>query len=299
MAPVPNAPLLVYAGLGLDRAAHRRRDEAWLAERRRDARTRVVALCELKIPVQGTDDAPVLFAPSTAEFENGLPDEAIFLGERDGEPWFALDLGDRPPAAACRLVELRSVSLLLPAGEAGLLAYARALAHWHRRHRHCGVCGALTRSIQGGHARHCDACGSEHFPRTDPAVIVLVTHGEECLLARSPRFPPGMYSTLAGFVEPGESLEDTLRREVFEECGVEIEDPVYRSSQPWPFPQSLMLGFRATARTTRLVLDPDEIEDARWIRRCDLADPASRPVRLPNPDSIARYLIEEWLAEGG
>jgi NAD+ diphosphatase len=129
-------------------------------------------------------------------------------------------------------------------------------------------------------------------------VIVLVTHGDQCLLGRSPRFPPGMHSTLAGFVEPGESLEQTLYREVLEETGIEIDDMVYRGSQPWPFPQSLMLGFRARALTTRIVVDPDELEDARWFDRAELRDADRRPVRLPNPDSIARFLIEEWLAEG-
>lgn len=290
-------PPPIYADPGLDHAAHRRRDEAWLAARRRDPATRVLFLSGLKFPVLGAEDAPQLYAPSLAELDgDSLPPEAIFLGEDGGVAWFALDLGERPPLLG-RLVELRSVGLLLSAGEAGILAYARALAHWHRQHRHCSACGVATEAVQGGHVRRCPACGLQHFPRTDPAVIVLVTHGEACLLARSPRFPPGMYSTLAGFVEPGESLEATLRREVFEETGIEIDEPIYRASQPWPFPQSLMLGFRARARTTRLILDPEEIEDGRWFSRKELLDAARRPVRLPNRDSIARLLIEEWLAE--
>jgi NAD+ diphosphatase len=276
----PSASPEIYMLAGLDRAAHRRRDAAWLDARRRDDATRVVFLSELKVAVTGPEEAPYAYAPSLRELSQGLPEEAVFLGERDGAAWFALDLGDRPPPAG-QAMELRAVSLLLPAGEAAMLAHARALGHWHRSHRHCGWCGAATAAIHGGHARHCPGCGRDHFPRTDPAVIVLVTHGEECLLARSPRFPPGMYSTLAGFVEPGESLEQTLIREVQEEVGVEVERVVYRASQPWPFPQSLMLGFRAEARGTALRLDPEEIEDACW----------------PNRDSIARFLIEEWLAE--
>jgi NAD+ diphosphatase len=295
---VPAASLQVYTAAGLDRAAHRRRDAAWLDARRGDPATRVVFLSDLKVTIAGPAEAPHAHAPCLGELGASLPEEAVFLGERDGAAWFALDLGDRPPPTG-QPVELRTVSLLLPAGEAGMLAHARALGHWHRSHRHCGYCGAETAPIQGGHARRCPGCGRDHFPRTDPAVIVLVTSGEQCLLARSPRFPPGMYSTLAGFAEPGESLEQTLAREVLEEVGVEIEDAVYRGSQPWPFPQSLMLGFRARARTTALALDPEEIEDARWLDRAELLDEARRPVRLPNPDSIARFLIEEWLAETG
>ena len=293
----PSPPSQVYVAHGLDRCAHRRRDSDWLARARSDPATRVVCLCELMVPLQGPDDTPLLHAPTLAELGRELPTESIFLGEREGVAWFACELGDWVPSAG-RLVELRSIALLLPADDAAIAAYARALAHWHRGHRFCGHCGGATLPSQGGHARHCPSCGRDSFPRTDPAVIVLVTHGDQCLLGRSPRFPSGMYSTLAGFVEPGESLEQTLRREVFEEVGVILEDVVYRASQPWPFPQSLMLGFRATASTTVLTLDQEEIEDARWVARTELADPERRPVRLPNRDSIARFLIEEWLAEG-
>jgi NAD+ diphosphatase len=291
-----NNPPQVYVAQTLDRAAHRRRDADWLARARNDPATRVVLLSELLIPALGPEDAPALHAPALAELGAALPPESIFLGERDGVAWFACEVGDAMPVAG-RMVELRSISLLLPADDAATAAYARALAHWHRGHRFCGHCGGITEPVQAGHARHCPSCGRDSFPRTDPAVIVLVTHGDQCLLGRSPRFPPGMYSTLAGFVEPGESLEQTLRREVFEEVGVTLDEVAYRASQPWPFPQSLMLGFRATASTTTLMLDPEEIEDARWVGRAELAAPDRRPVRLPNRDSIARFLIEEWLAE--
>jgi NAD+ diphosphatase len=298
MPPTPILPPQAYAATGLDRVAHRRRDEAWLAVRRGDPLSRAVFLSELRVPIRGLAEVPQLHAPRVAELGGPLPADSMFLGEFQGAAWFAIDHGDRPVPDA-ELVELRTVSLLLPAGEAGLLAYARGLAHWHRGHRFCGWCGGATVASQGGHARHCPGCGRDSFPRTDPAVIVLVTHGDRCLLGRSPRFPPGMYSTLAGFVEPGESLEDTLRREVFEEVGVKIGGFVYRASQPWPFPQSLMLGFRATALRTELAIDRDEIEDAGWFDRAQLTDESRRPVRLPNPDSIARFLLEEWLAEPG
>jgi NAD+ diphosphatase len=231
-----------------------------------------------------------------------LPEEAIFLGEEDGIALFATDFGHA--AAPCgRFAEVRTVGALLPAKEAGWCAYARALAFWHSRHRYCGACGGATVSIQGGHIRRCQICDAQHFPRSDPAVIVLVTHrhpehGERCLLGRSTRFPAGLYSTLAGFVEPGESLEETVRREVYEESGVEVAEIQYRSSQPWPFPASLMLGFRATARDDALRIDPDELVDAGWYTRAQLIDPERRPIGLPNPDSIARHLIEDWLYEG-
>ena len=292
----PDAPLS-YSASELDRAAHRRKDAAWLAASRHDPASRLVTLSSLQIPVTGPEEAPSLLAPSVAELGAPIPEPAIFLGQQGGIAWWALDLdADVPPAS--RLVELRTVSQLLPAAEAATLACARGLVHWHRGHRFCGTCGSPTATVEAGHARRCATCAREHFPRTDPAVIVLVTDGEQCLLGRSPRFPPGMYSTLAGFVEPGESLEDTLRREVREETGIELAAVRYRASQPWPFPQSLMLGFRARAASTAIRIDPEELEDARWFRRAELGDPARRPVRLPAQDSITRFLIDEWLAEG-
>jgi NAD+ diphosphatase len=246
-------------------------------------------------------DEPCAEILTVAELGQALPEDAIFLGEEEGIGLFAVDLG-RAAARRGRFAEVRAVGAWLPAREAGWCAYARGLAYWHSRHRFCGVCGGVTVAIQGGHVRRCQACDAQHFPRSDPAVIVLVTHdhsrlGARCLLGRAERFPAGMYSTLAGFVEPGESLEATVQREVFEEAGVELTDIVYRSSQPWPFPASLMLGFRARARSDQLRIDPNELVDAAWFTREQLADPERRPVKLPNPDSIARHLIEDWLSE--
>lgn len=280
--------------MALDRAADRRADEAWLARARAAAGTRVLRLAGLAVPVSEGEDGPRLALEPAAVLAGLPPERWIFLGLLGGQPLFArLDPGG--VAAPARFVELREVGALLPREEAGIAAYARALAHWHLRHRFCGACGTPTRVVQAGHVRNCGACGLEVFPRTDPAVIVLVEHQDHALLARSPRFPPGMYSTLAGFVEPGESLETALRREVFEETGVEVTEISYRSSQPWPFPQSLMIGFRARARERALRVDPNELEDARWLSRSELRAPESRAVQLPRPDSIARFLIEEWL----
>jgi NAD+ diphosphatase len=182
-----------------------------------------------------------------------------------------------------------------------LLAYARAMIYWERRHRFCGDCGHPTRSAEGGFVRTCTnaACGKSIFPRTDPAIIVLVQAGERCLLARQASWPPGRYSVIAGFVEPGESLEDAVKREVREETGIEVSEIYYQSSQPWPFPSSLMLGFVASAATTQFNLLDNELEHARWITRTELADEVrAGTLKLPPGLSISRRLIEAWFDAG-
>jgi NAD+ diphosphatase len=302
MPHLVNPPPHIYASRGFNRAAKRRIDAAWLAQKRADPSTRVLLMSKLELMIAEADDRPCAMLHTVAELGRPLPDEALYLGDDDACSLFAADLGLSPPGG--RYVELRMVGATLSAREAGFCAYARGLAFWHSRNRFCGVCGAPTASEQGGHVRRCTACDALHFPRSDPAVIVLVTHrdprhGERCLLGRSARFPPGLYSTLAGFVEPGESLEEAVRREVYEEAGLELFAIGYRSSQPWPFPSSLMLGFRARALRDDLAIDPDELLDAGWFTKAELRDPERRPVKLPNPDSIARHLIEDWLAEYG
>jgi NAD+ diphosphatase len=198
-----------------------------------------------------------------------------------------------------RFTDLRHVAPRLDRREGALLALARAMMFWHARHRYCGLCGSPTRSEEAGHMRRCTdpACNTMHFPRTDPAVIMLVTDGDRVLLGRNKNFPlPGMYSTLAGFVEPGESLEDAVAREVREETGVEVGAVHYHSSQPWPFPANIMLGFYAEARTTEITIDYGELEDARWFARDWLLTHTDDDAfRLPRLDSIARRLIEDWL----
>jgi NAD+ diphosphatase len=302
MPQLVNPPPHIYASRGFNRAAKRRIDAAWLAHKRADPSTRVLLMSKLELMIAETGDQPCAMLHTVAELGRPLPDEALYLGDDGDCSLFAADLGLSPEGG--RYVELRTVGATLSAREAGLCAYARGLAFWHSRNLHCGVCGAPSESEQGGHVRRCTACDALHFPRSDPAVIVLVTHrdprrGERCLLGRSARFPPGLYSTLAGFVEPGESLEEAVRREVYEEAGLELFAIDYRSSQPWPFPSSLMLGFRARALRDDLAIDPDELLDAGWFTKAELRDPERRPVKLPNPDSIARHLIEDWLAEYG
>ena len=298
MYPVHNRPPHTYSANGFDRAGERRADAGWIAAARADPQALVVPLSGLRVLVDGPEEAPRVLLATAADLGVELGETSVFLGLLEGRPVFSVEADERTLGTA-HYVELRSVGTLLPPAEGGLLAYARAMAHWHARHRFCGACGIENRIDQAGHARRCPACGNETFPRTDPAVIVLVTFGDRCLLGRSTRFPTGMYSTFAGFVEPGESLEDTLARELLEEVGVPVAEIVYRSSQPWPFPQSLMLGFRARARSEAFRIDDSEIVDARWLSRDELRDEERRPVRLPNPDSIARFLIDEWLAEGG
>jgi NAD+ diphosphatase len=252
-----------FAARSVDRVAAKRLDEAWLEARLAHPDSRFVPLWRDKNLVDG-EAKPVASFLSRAQV-NGLLDEAhsiTFLGLRDDRPYFALDLADGMPEDSPppelrehgEFRDLRRVGALLDADEGALLAYARAMAYWHRRHRFCGECGCTTESDRGGHLRVCtrSSCGAYHFPRTDPAIIVLV-HTEEtlpperCLLGRQPAWPEGLYSTIAGFVEPGETLEEAVAREVREETGVPLREVRYRSSQPWPFPSSLMLAFVARA----------------------------------------------------
>jgi len=247
---------------------------------------------------QETESAELVLL-SAKRFEQGI-EQATFLGEADGAVYFALDVSalDEPRQALGLDAEhamrgLREVAPLVSHADGALLAYANAMMSWHRRHRFCGNCGAPTTVAQAGHQRDCEQCGASHFPRTDPAVIMLVTRGDKCLLGRQASWPGKVYSTLAGFVEPGESLEEAVAREVHEEAGIAVTDVRYHSSQPWPFPSSLMLGFTAEATTDSIVVATDELEDARFVSREELRSGES--VTLPSEISIARRLIEDWL----
>jgi NAD+ diphosphatase len=246
----------------------------------------------------------VLLGPDKLDKLEAYRESRVLLGTAGGAAVFAVDLSPvEEPAESLGLppvhavLGLREVAPLVSQSEGALLAYASGILSWHRRHRFCGVCGSATRSTQGGPVRVCasEGCGEQHFPRTDPAVIMLVTDGERSLLGRQSAWPPLVYSTLAGFVEPGESLEEAVRREVYEETSVELDEVHYHSSQPWPFPSSLMLGFTARARTREIRLQPEELEDARWFTRDEVR--RRDGVELPSSISIARRLIEDWLTE--
>ena len=292
-----------YADDAMDRVAVRREDPIWLDERLRAPATRFVAVVSGRHPFSRAATgarSPCYLAPG--DLDGAMSDQPILLGVHDDVTYFAVDVSDAPPPFPDRvtLLRIRDVITDLDHRDCAVLAYANALVHWHRTHRFCGACGHPTTSVRGGHVRRCSdaACGREHFPRTDPAVITLVVDADRCLLARRRDWAPGRRSTVAGFVEPGETLEHTVAREVFEEVGVRVGKVSYRGSQPWPFPQSLMLGFRAVAASTDIAVDGDEIAEADWYTPERIAaDTAAGSLILPPFDSISRRLVDDWLAE--
>ncbi len=291
-----------YGASPLDRASARREDAAFLASARADPGSLFVPLAKGEVLLSGAEKT-VRAVFITGRAADGLRESAsyAFLGLWQGRAVFAVDCEGDPPffGPEAQFGDLRAAAGALPEAEAAVLAHARGLMHWRARHRFCGVCGGACDARSGGNTLVCTRCETQHFPRTDPAVIMLVVQDDAALLGRSPRFPvPDMYSTLAGFVEPGESLEAAVAREVLEEAGVRVSAVVYHSSQPWPFPASLMLGFYAEAQSTEIVLDPDELADARWFSRAEIRNHKELGFRLPRGDSIARRLIEDWLDAG-
>jgi len=305
-------PFFHFSGLNLDRAHHRRTDEDWLDNARKLARARYLAVWRDRNLIRPGDppSAHFLSAEEAADLLE-LAAEIAFLGEINGETYFAPDLShvDEPMSPLpdqASFEDLRFHATYMNPDEAGLLAYARGLMYWHRTHQFCGACGSPTESREAGHTRVCtnDECGRSHFPRTDPAVIMLITReengGEVCLLGHNARFKGLRYSTLAGFVEPGETLEDAVAREVFEETGVRITDVRYQASQPWPFPASLMLGFRGRATNAEINVDNDELVDAQWFTPDQVREMAAGGETLPPAGlSISRWLIDTWLEEQG
>jgi NAD+ diphosphatase len=290
----------VLAGPYVERAAHWRKDEERLRTALADPATWFVPVWQARSAIVAASDgrASAYFATGAQAFTELGASSFILLGEFHEHVVFAAVLaGETPPAlgSGAELHDLRLIAGELPAEEAGLLAYARAMVHWQEHHRFCGRCASPTSALQGGHVMQCTVCGYQQFPRLDPAVIVLVTDGERALLGRQPAWPPGRYSTIAGFVEPGESLEDAVAREVREETGVIVDTVEYHSSQPWPFPSSLMLGFIARASRTDIDLSDQELEDARWFTRAQIA---AGDIALPTTHSISFRLIEDWY-DGG
>lgn len=291
----------LFAGPFLERRAELRDDPTWVAAARGDPATRYVLGAGATQLVTAGQSVEIVFLEGSHALVAGASDEQLtLLGWYRGERCVLVELSDPDAARAvlpadAELRELRPLAPLLPPDSASLLAYARALALWKGRHRYCGVCGAPNQPSRAGHVMRCTraGCGTEAFPRLDPAIIVLVTDtdGERALLGRQASWPQGRYSTIAGFVEPGESLEDAVIREVEEETGVHVGDVEYVASQPWPFPSSLMLGFRAIARTHEITLRDGELEDARWFTRADIA---AGHLALPPPGAISARLIDAW-----
>jgi NAD+ diphosphatase len=280
---------LTFTGGSLDRVAEHRGDPDWLAAQAGDPAARAVIATPDGIYV--TDDDRLALVPL-----NGLP-TSILLGRDATGPVYAVE---GPPHADtdAYAIGLRAAAAQLPYADAGLAAHAAALLNWHRKHPHCSVCGTATNVGDGGIVRNCPNCGAQHHPRTDPVVIMLVTDGDCVLLGRQPSWPPGRYSALAGFVEPGESLEEAVAREVREEAGVEIGQPEYIASQPWPFPSSLMLGFIAPWQAGEPRRIDEELDDVRWFERAEVeAAVHDREGQLGVPPrfAIARRLLEHWV----
>jgi NAD+ diphosphatase len=300
---------ITYSGNPIDRRANLRLNEEELRAIFVGGAARIVPVWSLKHLFDANPRAQFLTIADLAATADISTLEPVFLGFSDDVPWFALSLPDSetPPTFGTRAEykTLNEVVTLLPGTEASILAYARAMVIWHGNHRYCSKCGATAKSTEGGHSRSCtnQACGYRSYPRTDPAVITLIENDARThvLLGRQARWVPGMYSVIAGFVEPGESLEETVIRETAEETGVTVTDVRYLASQPWPFPQSIMLGFRARALSMDIQRTDDELEDVRWFTRDDLRS-FGKPgpfeaFRLPNVFSIARFLLNTWLDE--
>ena len=297
----------MFTGERLDRASDRRTDPDWVAGQAASPDARAVVAGDEGVSV--TADGRLALVP-LARLQAPEP---LLLGLDAAGPVFAVDAdapdgarprpaiaarGEGPPdSTGTRALGLRAAAAALPVADAGLAAHAAALVNWHRRHVHCSVCGAPTRSADGGIVRRCPRCGADHHPRTDPVVIMLVTDGDRVLLGRQPAWPPRRYSALAGFVEPGESLEEAVVREVREEAGVEVGPPAYVASQPWPFPSSLMVGFTAPYRSGEPRRADEELDDVRWFDRTEiaLALEGRGPLGMPPRFAIARRLLDWWV----
>jgi NAD+ diphosphatase len=305
----------IAAQTGINRMGEKRRERDWLDAQRASPEARFTLMVDLKFAILSNEDRSgtrLRLFTKDALTEAGLdPGEASFLGIEDGRtPLFSLAISPAEaahlpggPESFAPLVDLRTLAAGtdLPAGEVSLAAQARALACWHAAHRCCGRCGGRTRPREGGWRRDCWACGQLHFPRSDPAVIMLITYEDRCLLGHEPRFQDHMYSVLAGFVEPGDDIETAVRREIMEEAGVPVGRVDYVTSQPWPFPHSLMIGCRGEALSDRLTLDPVELPEAQWFSREDVRLMLEKRHPLghfvPPPLSISHTLIRAF-AEG-
>jgi NAD+ diphosphatase len=292
-----------FGGNLLDRAGERRDDTEWIAKQLGDPETRLLALRDLKPFTRGSAVPALDWQPATdwrEQIDAGAP--LVFLGLVDGRAHFAIDAAGAKAAPGVD-IDVRALAPTLAPGEAAILAQARSLLDWHARHRFCAQCGSPTGMASAGWKRRCPACRAEHFPRTDPVVIMLAIRGERALLGRNRRRPGARFSCLAGFVEPGETPEEAVRREVREEAGVRCGRVRYLAAQPWPFPSSLMMGFLAEALTEEITVDPEEIAEARWFARDEIREMVARAatgpddpskVSLPAPVAIAHHICRRW-----
>lgn len=312
------AETVTFGGSGLDRAAHLRNDADGLHKAWRDAGARILPMWRGKPLYRGDDLA---FLASDDPLVAKLESKATLLGLDGGSPCFAVDLSEWEPEEVPASMnsfldpseqhhpdlpddhvfkELRRMMALMSPREAEIAATAKAILGWHATHGFCARCGQPSKLSMAGWQSTCTACGAHHFPRTDPVVIMLITHGNSVLMGRSHGWPEGMYSLLAGFVEPGETIEAAVRREVFEEAGVRVGRVDYMASQPWPFPASLMFGCAGRATSTDITIDPAEIEDARWVTREQMMDVfagLSEAMLPARKGAIAHFLLTNWLAD--
>jgi NAD+ diphosphatase len=302
-------PLLGYTANALDRATDRRQDVAAIAALEADPRARIhliggeIVVAREPASPGGDEDPAFTFAQAAALTPWR---ERVFLGLLDGAPRFAAGI-DRAAVESLKsrsdllVTDLRSIATggLLAPEHLPPLAEAKAVLGWHARHRFCANCGTPSRVVDAGWRRECPACGTQHFPRTDPVVIMLAIDGERCLLGRSPRFAARMWSCLAGFIEPGETIEEAVRRETREESGIECGRVAYFASQPWPFPMSLMIGCHAAATSTEITVDRTELEDARWFSRDEVVAMLLRRhpegLTVAQPIAIAYHIIRAWV----
>lgn len=294
-----------YAETGLNRMADRRGDSVWLAEQQEKQNAIVLPVWRTQNLISLKSAKPQVGQLTIDEITKILEQKPhlVFLGHRNGTPYFSVDISfiDDPQAipelqAIGDFTDIRDISLDLPRKDGGLLAYSRAIAQWHKTHQFCNRCGSPTISKDGGHMRQCTNadCNAQHFPRTDMAVIMIVSSGDKIILGRKKDWPKNRFSILAGFVEPGETIEGAVEREVMEEVGIPITNIRYHSSQPWPYPSNLMLGFFAEALSDEIHITDDELAEARWFTRDELIDEAIAYRKKPHSVSIARRLISEW-----
>ncbi len=313
------SPKFHYSGVSFDRAAALRKDTKWVKSKLILPGSLFIPLWRGKNLISGIKrqtslNAVYLPREKFSEIKKFVS-EIVFLGLDAGKAIFACDISQinendlKTFTEDSEFADLRHVGQLLSAEEASRLAYARGILHWHKNYLFCSKCGSKSTSKNGGHMRLCSnkMCQKETFPRTDPAVIMLVEHRSaegvrRCLLGQHAKSPKETFSTLAGFVDPGETLEEAVRREVFEEAGIVVGDVLYQGSQPWPFPASIMLGFRAQAKSEEINVDPDELTEARWFTAKELETAGewgdkNPGLKISRKDSIARYLIDSWISE--
>jgi NAD+ diphosphatase len=303
--------MIPFSGNPLDRASEKRTDSDFIESRRRDPSSFILPVWRLQPFLLGPEKGPVeagFLKPGLCEKLAGPEAPSVFLGIENGHALFALDISDArdptsegPIAGLGHFRDMRAAAALLPEKDVAILGQAKAMIDWHQRHGFCAQCGTRSALADAGWRRLCPECKAEHFPRTDPVVIMLGTYGDSCLVGRNKRFPGNFYSALAGFMEPGESIEEAVRRELMEEVNLKVGKVVYHATQPWPFPSSLMIGCLAEAESPDFKPDGEEISDARWLDRETarrlIAGERLPDISIPPAIAIAHHLIKAF-AEG-